>query len=397
MKRTLFFIILLGLVIWLAILFKTHPGSVTIMTPHAAIHVQLWFAIVVILLAFVALHYLWRLLKFTLGWPRRWRQKRAQQRLVKSILLLASGDNAEAQTLASETANTATNPFLHYLVAAFAAQQQQNTDLRDQWLQAAYNLMPDAKLALGLLKAQWQLQTKEFENALATLNQLQEIAPKQPRLLQLLTELYLTTHQWEAIIDLQPQLTKLQVFTKKRFTSILQECYQQFFIECTDLKQLENLWKTAPKPLQTDLQTIYVYVLALLRNKQFARAEELITKTLKAQWNWALIRLYGGIDVGDARDQFAMAQSWLTAHPHDPDLYYTLGRLAVRNQQLEQAETYFKQSLELRPDPEVYACYAQALENNGEQKESFMYYRRGLLQYLQQNKDHFDTQVTLTE
>ena len=142
---------------------------------------------------------------------------------------------------------------------------------------------------------------------------------------------------------------------------------------------------------------IYLYALALLRNKHFPQTEKLLERTLKHQWNWALVRLYGGIELGNASAQFELAESWLAAHPKDPDLYYTLARLAMRNKQLEQAYGYYRQSLLLRPDAEVYASYAQALENNGHQQESFVNYRRGLLQYLQQNKLDRDTQVTLSE
>ena len=397
MKRLLFFLLILALIIWLGIELKLHPSSVAIMLPTTVIHLEAWFAILMLLIGYIVLHYVWLLIKFTFSLPRRWREKRAQQRLINSIMMLASGEYAQAQDLASDHINAAANPLLHYLVAAFAAQKQHQTEQRDNNLQSAYELLPDAKLPLGLLKAQWQLEAKQYDSALETLNQLREINAKQKRVLQLLAECYLAMHRWQDLADLQPTLAKHRIFSMARYLKIMGIVYEHLFTTGMDAKRIAVLWDALPKPLQSNLQLIYLYALALIRTKQFSQVEKLLERTLKNQWNWALVRLYGGLDMGNAAEQLKLAQSWLKTHPKDPDLYYTLARFAIRNDLWEEAHNYYRQSLLLRPDAEVYASYAQCLENNGNQQESFVNYRRGLLQYLQQNKLDRDTQVTLSE
>jgi HemY protein len=401
MKRVLFFLLILALIIWLGIEFKLHPSSVTIMLPNTVIHVEAWFALLMLLIGYIVLHYVWLLIKFTISLPRRWREKRAQQLLIESIMMLASGNYAQAQDLANDHLKAAANPLLHYLVAAFAAQKQHQTEQRDRSLQSAYELLPNAKIPLGLLKAQWQLEAKQYDSALETLNQLREISPNQKqgqkRVLQLLAECYLAMQRWQDLADLQPLLAKHRIFSMTRYLKIMSIVYEHLFTAEIDAKCIATLWDALPKPLQSNLQMIYLYALALIRSKQFAQVEKLLERTLKTQWNWALVRLYGGLDMGSAAEQLKLAQSWLKAHPKDPDLYYTLARFAIRNDRWEEAHSYYRQSLLLRPDAEVYASYAQALENNGNQQESFVNYRRGLLQYLQQNKLDRDTQVTLSE
>jgi HemY protein len=401
MKRILFFLLAIALLICIGIELRLHPSlyssSIAIMLPNNVVHIETWFALLAIFLGYIVLHYVWLLIKFTGSLPRRWRAKKAQQRLTNSIMMLASGDHTHAQELALDHINAASNPLLHYLVAAYAAQQQRQTEKRDQYLQSAYDLMPEAKIPLGLLRAQWQIEAKQYDSALETLLQLREQKNEPKRVLQLLTETYLHLHRWHDISDLQPLLAKHRVFSTSRYLNIMRIVHEHALTSRGDAKLIESSWNNMPKQLQSDLQMIYLYALALLRNKQFAQAEKLLERTLKNQWNWALVRLYGNIDIGNAAAQFELAESWLKAHQKDPDLYYTLARLAGRNNQWDQCYSYYRQSLLLRPDAEVYASYAQALENNGNQQESFVNYRRGLLQYLQQNKLDRDTRVTLSE
>ncbi|MSP53501.1 MAG: hypothetical protein EXR81_04530 [Gammaproteobacteria bacterium] len=401
MKRLFLFLFILALIIWLGIELKLHPSSVTIMLPTTVIHLETWFAILMLLVGYIILHYVWILIKFTSSLSRRWREKRARQGLINSIMMLSSGDYAQAHDLASDHIKAAADPLLHYLVAAFAAQKQHQTEKRDHCLQSAYELLPDAKLPLGLLKAQWQLDAKQYDSALETLKQLREVATHQKqgqkRVLQLLAECYLEMHRWQDLADLQPVLAIHRIFSMARYLKIMSSVYEHLLTTCVDAKRITTLMDTLPKPLQSNLQMIYLYALALIRTKQFSHVEKLLERTLKNQWNWALVRLYGGLDKGNPAEQLKLAQSWLKAHPKDPDLYYTLARSAIRNNLLEEAHSYYRHSLLLRPDAEVYASYAQALENSGDQQESFVNYRRGLLQYLQQNKLDRDTQVTLSE
>ncbi|MDH3343405.1 MAG: hypothetical protein OEM07_06755, partial [Gammaproteobacteria bacterium] len=62
----------------------------------------------------------------------------------------------------------------------------------------------------------------------------------------------------------------------------------------------------------------------------------------------------------------------------NPVLLLTLGRLSLRNSDLEKARAYLEASMQADPQPETCKELAALLEQTGEQEMAIEYYRKGL-------------------
>ena len=91
-------------------------------------------------------------------------------------------------------------PLLNYLTAARAAQKMGDSQLRDHYLREAQQSMPEAKIAVELTQAQLQLANHQWEQALATLRHLHDLAPQHPYVLKLLMNLYKEVRDWPQLI-----------------------------------------------------------------------------------------------------------------------------------------------------------------------------------------------------
>ena len=70
--------------------------------------------------------------------------------------------------------NQTVDPLINYLGAAKAAQEQGAFERRDNLLQKAYRVAPEADLAIGLTQAELEIEQHQFEHAMATLNHLRK-------------------------------------------------------------------------------------------------------------------------------------------------------------------------------------------------------------------------------
>jgi HemY protein len=73
------------------------------------------------------------------------------------------------------------------------------------------------------------------------------------------------------------------------------------------------------------------------------------------------------------------AESWLAAHPDEPELLLCLGRLSARDKLWGKARDYFESSYRLQRSAEVCAELGRLLTGLGEPKVAAAYFREGLL------------------
>ena len=120
------------------------------------------------------------------------------------------------------------------------------------------------------------------------------------------------------------------------------------------------------------------YVALLVADGQNAAAEKVILRGLKQQWDSGLVRQYGYVEGEQPARQLAQAESWLQAHPEDPQLLLCLGRLCAREQLWGKARDYFESSYRLEHTPEICAELGRLLVALGEPKVAAAYNREGL-------------------
>ena len=314
-------------------------------------------------------------------WKRQRNQLRAEKYLIQGMIKTVEGNWKQAEYSFRKAAPYSSAPFLNYLCAARAAQQQGKLERRDDYLRLAYRSNPDAHLAVGITQAELQLNQKQTEQALATLKHLYSKQPGQHQVKALLLNTYASLNDWNAVLALATELERGGLFTQDQMLAQQLEAYAGLLREAGNTAvpdALEKSWRTIPVKLKKHFYLIEVYITERLRFAGTRDCEPLLQQALKRRWDTALVRLYGLVEGKDSVKQLAYMESFLSAHARDPVLLLTLGRLCIRNSLWGKAIKYLEESINVKPNPEACQELAALLERDGDHAAARVYYQQGL-------------------
>ncbi|MNO52200.1 putative protoheme IX biogenesis protein [compost metagenome] len=320
-------------------------------------------------------------------WSRFNRSRRAQMAEEQGQRDFAEGHWAQALRHLRRAAELSDRPLAHYLGAARAANELGRTEECDELLARALQREPGAEVAVGLTRAQLQINRGEFTQAREVLNQLHEQHPKHPTVLRLLQQLYVSMRDWPALCVLLPELrkeralknTELSDLERRAWAASLEEAGEQGLGQGeSSLQPLTQRWQHVPSNLHGKPLLVATYAQQLLRLGAPEEAEEVLRKALKQEYDAGLVHLYGQARGRDPARQLQTAESWLKARPDDAQLLLTLGRLCVHNKLWGKAREYLEASLRSQRSAETCAELARLLSHLGEVERSNQLFQEGL-------------------
>lgn len=338
------------------------PGYVLVAYDQMAVETSLWFAVLVLVAAYVVIRFLVFLLA-RLGrgrislrdWKQARRLRRAESQTVKGLLLMAEGDWQEARRRLESAADRVDVPLVNYLNAARAAHAMGDSSGRDALLSRAHESTPGARLAVGLTQAELQYDSGQWEQCLATLLQLRSAAPHHPQVLRLLADCYVHLEDWTALVELLPELRKRKALTADALAALERDAWRGRLASgaVTGNGDLKALWRQVPRSLQREPALVGRYVAALVDRDDASEAEQVLRSALNHRWEDSLVRLYGTVQSEDPGRQLVVAEGWLKERPSDSELLLALGRISLMNHLWAKAREYLEASLRLRRTPEV--------------------------------------------
>jgi len=383
MKWLISILLILTAAVSFALLAYDDPGFVIVGRGSWTIETSLSVFFVLLALGFALLYFLIRALIALWYLPERWQSSyqskmrgRAQLALQQGFCDLLEGDwkRAEKSLLQSQP------QYLHYLGAAYAAQQRQDIGQRDKFLEKAHEYSPkEYHLAVSLAQAKLQLAQQQFSLALTTLKLLQEKYPKHPQVLQGLAQAYQAQQNWHTLLGLLPELRKRKALPVEALNQLELKTVQGMLNQATkeSLEALKTVWERLPKVLRLQPSIAKVYVQHLIHQGASEPAELLLRDTIKQHWDKDLVRLYAHVNVNPAQ-QLSRAENWLKQHEKDPDLLLALGQLSIRNSLWGKAQQYLEASLGQAPQAETYKVLGDLLKQMGELEQAAENYRKGL-------------------
>lgn len=399
MTRILLIFIILLVSVWLGVQLNHDPGYVLIALNHWTIETTLWIAVLGFVITFFLLHSLLVLINRLCHLPinyQRWKTKRRMQKAQattrQGLIEFSEGYWSSAKNHLIKALPDTDSPLLNYLTAARAAQEMGENQLRDDYLREAQQAMPDAKIAVELTQAQLQLANQQWEQALATLRHLQDMAPHHPYVLKLLMHLYQEVRDWPQLIILLPEIKKNNIISPLAFEQLRHYAYLQAISDLVRLSQedaLTHLINKLPKELQNDPDIMACYCGFLIKNDQQELAEFNLRRCLKKHYHDKLIALYSEITLNES--QLVFAESLLKKHSNSAALYLCLGRLCSTNNLWGKAKSYFEKSIAIEPGPKAYWEIAKLCERFGEQEQAMDAYKQGLKLANHSKKELCDT------
>jgi len=396
MKRLLIILIVLLASVWLGAVIAIDPGYVLIVYRQWTIEAPLWIAAILLLTLFGMLYGLLRLWRNLRRLPHRLRVKSLMrknfnsQRLTKQgLLLVTAGKMVAAEKKLIQGAASNSTPWLNYLVAAYAANIRQDLVKRDNYLQRANEVAPEAQVAIGLAQVYFYLQNQQWDQALALLNYLYSLAPQQILILQGLARVYVQFNDWKSLLKLLVLIRKYNIFTPEKINDLEVQAYKGLLIETAQENngtKLLQVWNQVPHAMQGMPEIAKACVKALTTMGNDAEAEKILNKILSKTWDQDLICIYGLLKSAKPELQLNIAENWLKAKPNDAVLLLALGRLAVKNQLWGKAKSYFEASLSFAPQPEAYQALGKLLDQLGETAAAKDCYIKGLELAIELNK-----------
>jgi HemY protein len=345
------------------------PGYVLLSYGDMAFETSLWFALVLLALAYLALRLLFWIFSRTMAgtgrfgsWLKRRKATKAQKQTVQGLLLMSEGQWAEARKVLTASAREVNTPLINYLTAARAAHELGDAEGRDELLRSAHESTPGSKFAVGLTQAELQKSAAQWEQSLATLLQLKSSSPRHPQVLTMLTQVYEELADWQALLELLPEVKKRKIFTDDAFADLQQRAWAARFAQAGAVA--DNVWRDVPKDLKRSPTLVTAYARALIGRtgdvsadadaNAADQAEAAIRVALQQTWDDDLVVLYGLVAGADPNRQLVVAEGWVKEKPNDPKLLLTLGRICLMNQAWPKAREYFETSLRLQRSQEVY-------------------------------------------
>ena len=319
-------------------------------------------------------------------WSRRNRSRRVQIAIEQGQMDLAEGRWASAQKHLARAAEAERQPLLFYLGAARAANELGHYEESDKLLERALQRQPQAELAIALSHAQLQVDRADTEGALNTLQAMHERHPHNVQVLRQLQRLHQQRGDWTALIRLLPELRKDKVLPAKELAELESRAWGQNLNLAAQretegeaaLQSLQRAWQQLTSAQRQEPALVLAYAEQLRQLGAQGEAEEVLRGALKRNYDSHLVRLYGLLRGKDPVKQLQTAEGWLKAHPADPSLLLTLGRLCLQNSLWGKARDYLEGSLKLQRNPEACAELARLLAQLGETDRSNQLFQEGL-------------------
>ena len=308
----------------------------------------------------------------------RYRSARSGQKLTKGMIAVAEGNFARGEKMLGRAASTSDSPLFNYLQAARAAHLQGRDERRDEWLRLAYKETPEAANAVLLTQAEFQLDREQYEQALATLRQLEEDSRNHAHALAMMGRLYFRLEDWKSLADLLPRLRKNKQVAAETLEMWNIRVHKEALDKAADAEVLDQAWKGINRNQRTDLTLLEAYFKGLMRAGLHDRAEKELASAIKSEWRGPLVRLFGLVEATDTTKQLKRAEIWLKNHSEDPDLLLAAARLCLRNELWGKARSYLETVISMRPTPEAYQEYGTLLTQMGESDAAADAYRDGL-------------------
>ncbi len=386
MRMPIYIVIVLFAVAGLVAVAKDDPGYVMINFQGWVVELNVVVAGLLALLAFTLFYFALRLLIATGFFPRsfsRWRHRHqddvAHKVLAKGLIELNLGKWSEAERHLVKSARCSSLAPVALMAAARAAEGQGKTDRRDGYMHMARDSAKSKNaLAFRLAEAQLQWETGHADQAAATLKALPSSDKNHPQALRLQTNALRALKDWPALVELLPRLQSNKVFPQDKFYGLEHEAYAGLINHVgrhKDSPTLWELWRKMPKRLHEQEDIVIDFGCNLIHAGCSNQVEEILYTSINHHWRESVVYVYGLLD-GDAEIHLSRAKNWLKKHPDSPVLLLSLGRLALRAHQWQDAQGYLEASLKAVPNPEAYQELGNLLAFLNQSAQAIECYRR---------------------
>jgi len=298
--------------------------------------------------------------------------------LNRGLIDSAEGNWQRSEKLLIKSAQRSETPLLNYLTAAHAAQSLGAYDRRDTYLLQAGDALPEHMHAIHLTRAKLQLAAAQYEQALASLQQLKVATPKHPIVLTLLMQNYAHLQDWQALYELLPAIKKNRDIDDSQWLPFEQKALQHLLSDTTNNNEIETVWQRLDKKQKLQPEYLLPYTQHLNNTQRQELAEEWLIKAINQQADATLVKSYSQLTIEPSR-KTKQLEKWLKSSVDSSAILNALAVLCIEQKLWGKAKSYLQQSIDVKPTRSTYFLFGKLLEQQGEPIEkSTAYYKQAL-------------------
>ena len=344
-------------------------------------------ALLVSLLVLTLLSYaLIRLTKLIIDSPfliSRWRARRSIQLadadLGSGYLALIKGDWQSAEKRLTAHADDSPIPYVSYLAAAQAAQEQGKFAERDSYLSKAYKAAPQERFAIGLAKARLHQMAGQWNMARATLEDVEPLGKNNAQFTAMLMQCHQHAEDWREADLLLARAKKQTALPAETLEQIEHHVIEHRLRTSPDM---DTAWKSLTKAQRLVPANLLTYIEYLQSKDRHTEAEKLIVAGMKHAWQDDLIAAYGKLDPKSAKKSRRVVEGWLLAQPDHALANYAAGRFAMLEGEHDLAKQYLQSAINQGQVPAAYQLLGEMFEAQDNTK-AIKLYKAGLTQQAQ--------------
>ncbi len=383
MKGLVWLLAAFAAAVGLSLVLRDTEGYLLLVLPPWRVELSLVFGVILLLLAFLALHFAIGVVSNALGLPARVRAFRERKRVERGRRALAGAMQAlfegrwsRAEKLAAEAWEIEDPKAPAGLVAARASQRLRDPARRDRWLAQVRDAEADWRRARLMTEAEILLEERRFDEAKTLLDELVAGGGRHIATMQLQLRAEQGLGNWNDVIRLARQLEKRNALPPEAAESVIPQARVALRgRRMHEPRSLGQAWRDTPDGERRQPKVAEAAARAFMRLGDCATAHRIIETALEARWESSLVTLYGDCLDDDALQRIQRAERWLKDHPRDAELLLALGLLCVQCELWGKAQSYLEASLSLSPGRSVHIALAQLFDKTGRGAEAGRHYR----------------------
>ncbi len=383
MKKLFVGFLILLFAVWLGFLIHRDSGYVLITYGSWSIETSLWVGIAILVLAFAIVYALLRIIKHTVTvntklarWDKRRKREKSAELTTRGVCQLIETNWKSAESHLKKGIHGSEAPLINYLCAAEAANKLEAYDRRDNYLEHAKKMVPNAEDAIAISSIRFLIEAKKYESALKILKTLNKRALNHPLILRLQKRVFVKIEDWSALGELLPRLRQYNAFSRAKIDELEETVSIALLSKTESAEALETLWRNFSKSMQTNAAVTAAFAFQAIHQNDGNIAINAIEHCLKKRWDEKLVKYYGLIHGESNAKQLSVAESWLKKYPEDTALLLCLGRLSIREKLWGKAKHNLETAIQLKPSAKLYNELARVHEALDEHEAALKNYRQ---------------------
>ncbi|NLC24057.1 MAG: heme biosynthesis protein HemY [Oxalobacter sp.] len=394
MRIFLWFFGLFASAVGLAVLVRYNVSNVVIFFPPYRIDFSLNFFLLILFLFLFVMYLIMRAVDTARRLPaqvteyrRKKRENEGNRALREAIKALFEGRFVQAEKSAVIAQELPENAGNAALIGARAAHSLSQTARRDAFL-ASLEKDESFRTARLMTSLEFLVRDHQTRGALEVLNELNASGTRHVQAQRWALKAQQQAKNWDEVLKLVQSLDKHHAIKPVLADRLRELAYADLFVSGShDAERVRRLWQKVP---EADRVRPYIAVRAA---KAFTaaglgdEARDLLATAIQSDFDDRLIRAYreAAAETGTEAllKQIENCETWMQAHPSDPELILTLGALCFKEKLWGKAQNNLDRVIYNQEDRaiarEAHLLLAQLHETLGRTEEAAKHYKASAL------------------